>query len=65
MIELERVELEITKAQAGIRRSWHDLGGLNLHPDKRVAEIASIDANQRLLIEMLATRDDLRALSED
>lgn len=60
MIELERVELEITRTQAGIRRSWRDLGCLKLSLDKRVAEIVSIDANQRHLAELLARREELR-----
>ena len=60
MMELARLEREITKAQAGIRRSWRDLGGLNMPLDKRVAEIVSIDANQRHLAGLLARRDELR-----
>jgi hypothetical protein len=61
MIEIERVELEITKTQAGIRRSWRDLGALNLPLDKRFAEIVSIDANQRHLAELLVRCHELRA----
>jgi hypothetical protein len=59
MIELERVEREITRTRAGIRRSWHDLGGLNMPLEKRVAEIVRIDANQRHLVELLARREEL------
>ncbi|MDE4915230.1 hypothetical protein PQI07_32095 [Methylobacterium sp. 092160098-2] len=61
MIELERVELEITRTQAGIRRSWRDLGVLNLPPDKRAAEIASIDVSQLLLVGLLVRCHELRA----
>ena len=60
MMELKRLEREITTTQAGIRRSWHDLGALNLPPDKRVAELASIDANQHHLGELLARCHELR-----
>ena len=61
MMELERLEREISTTQAGIRRSWRDLGCLNLPLDKRVAEIVSIDANQRHLAELLVRCHELRA----
>ena len=63
MADRERVEHDIAMVRGELRRSWHDLGVLSLSPTDRTREMASIDANQERLAELLTRLDGLRSFA--
>lgn len=65
MTELERVEGDIATLRESIRIARLALADLSLPADDRSRWQASIDLYERHLCELLAVRDDLRALAED
>lgn len=59
MTELEQVKLEIANRRAKILRSWQELDRLELPLEKRVPQIETIEADNRLLARLLARLEAL------